>query len=82
MWNFGNELPLGDQLIDRLNTHMDFIRTYTYAKWNRTIPVTLAVVDNPFSYEKLYNVLRVDVFSTNAGYRGLGFSGNFLKHFL
>ena len=44
MWNFGNELPLSDQLITRLNLHMDYIRTYTYSKWNRTIPVTLAVV--------------------------------------
>ena len=32
------------------------------------------MVDDPFTYNNLYPELDVDVFSTNAGYRGLGFS--------
>ncbi len=73
MWALGNELPLGDQLIGTVNKYMNYARQYTYTKWNRVLPVTHAVVDLPPSYDHLAQYLDVDVFSTNAGYRGLGF---------
>jgi Sec-independent protein secretion pathway component TatC len=79
MWNFGNELPLDDTLITRMNGLMDFIRNYTLVKWSRLIPVTVAVVDDPHTYDHLVAAMKVDVFSTNAGYRGLNFQGNFLE---
>lgn len=74
MWALGNELPLDDQLIALLNDYMGFARVYTKQKWNRFIPCTHAVVDLPTSYDKLARELDVDIFSTNAGYRGFGFS--------
>jgi hypothetical protein len=74
MYSLGNELPLNDQgLLSLINEYISFSRNYSISKWNRSIPITLAVVDNPFSYDHLFDVLGVDVFTTNAGYRGLGF---------
>jgi hypothetical protein len=74
MWALGNELPLDDQLIGLLNDFMNYARNYTKQKWDRFIPCTHAVVDLPPSYDKLARDLAVDIFSTNAGYRGFGFS--------
>jgi hypothetical protein len=73
MWALGNELPLDDHLIGIVNKYINYGRYYTYQKWNRVIPVTHAVVDLPPSYDHLAQYLNVDVFSSNAGYRGLGF---------
>ena len=74
MWALGNELPLDDFLIGLLNKYMNYTRQYTLDRWNRSLPLTHAVVDLPTSYDKLARELDVDVFSTNAGYRGFGFS--------
>ena len=71
MWVIGNELPLQETgLVARLNNLMDFVRNYTFATWQRIIPVTIAVADDPTTYENLMSTLKVDVFSSNAGYRG------------
>jgi len=43
-------------------------------RWNRVILITSAVVDLPNSYDHLAQVLDVDVFTTNAGYRGISFT--------
>jgi hypothetical protein len=76
MWSFSNELPLAtdESLVTLLNKYIPYIRTYTTQKWNRFIPVTAAVIDIPSSYNHLVSTLDVDVFSSNAGYRGLDFS--------
>jgi len=76
MWNFGNELGVGNDpnLLNVLNNYMNFIREYTIQRWNRSIPITSAVVDLPESYNTLAAQLNVDIFTTNAGYRGLDFS--------
>ena len=42
-------------------------------KWGRTVPIISAVVDLPDSYQYLSQALDVDIFATNAGYRGLDF---------
>jgi len=75
MWNFSNELPLsGDPtLVATLNRYISYIRNYTMLKWERSVPITAAVVDIPTSYNTLVATLDVDVFSSNAGYRGLNF---------
>jgi len=75
MFSVGNELPiLADvPLRDKLNQYIAYARNYTYAKWGRTIPITHAMNDDPFSYDTIYQKLDVDVMSTNAGYRGEGF---------
>ena len=75
MWNFSNELPLADDasLVALLNKYIAYIKSYTQSKWNRFVPVTSAVVDIPTSYDNLVANLDVDIFSTNAGYRGLDF---------
>ena len=75
MWSFSNELPLAtdESLVTLLNKYIPYIRNYTQTKWNRFIPVTAAVVDIPSSYNHLVATLDVDIFSSNAGYRGLNF---------
>jgi len=57
-----------------VNDYIHFIREYTRQKWNRTIPITSAVVDLPLSYNSLAATLNVDIFTTNAGYRGVSFT--------
>jgi len=76
MWSFGNELPLvGNQaFVDQMNDYMIFIKQYTLTKWGRKVPVTTAVVDDPSSYDYLASSLEVDVFTANAGYRGVTFT--------
>ena len=86
MWALGNELPLQDPiLVPLLNDYMGYARVYTKQRWDRVIPATHAVVDLPFSYDYLAKNLDVDIFSTNAGYRGFGFSdlwdGNVYQNF-
>ena len=75
MWNFSNELPLDTDasLLALINKYIPYIRDYTFQKWNRFVPITVAVVDIPSSYDMLVETLDVDVFSTNAGYRGVDF---------
>jgi len=77
MFGFGNELPVygdGGTLVASLNQQMAYIRQYQQQKFNRTIPITNCVVDYPASYNTLVETFDVDVFCTNAGYRGYGFS--------
>jgi len=75
MYTLGNELNLlgNPRLLDQVNNYINFARNYSLSKWGRSIPFTHAIVDNPSSYNTLFASLRVDVFTTNAGYRGLGF---------
>jgi len=76
MYTLGNELNLaGDpELLTLVNTYIAFAKQYMMAKWGRSIPITHAIVDDPTTYNMLYASLNVDVFTSNAGYRGLGFS--------
>jgi hypothetical protein len=60
-------------LVTLLNKYISYIRNYTLERWGRKVPVTSAVVDIPTSYNTLMETLDVDVFSSNAGYRGLNF---------
>jgi len=56
MWTLGNELPLNannSALVATLNQRIQFARNYTLYKWNRFIPITVAVVDDPTSYHIL-----------------------------
>ena len=73
MFALGNELPLDDNLIAILNKYIAYSKSYLQQKWGRVVPITHAVVDLPPSYDHLAATLNVDVFSSNAGYRGLGF---------
>ena len=83
MWNFSNELPIYENpsLVDMLNSYIRYIIEYTAQRWNRYVPVTVAVVDIPASYDNLMARLEVDVFSTNAGYRGYDFQVSETKIF-
>jgi len=77
MWTLGNELPLSSSnpdLTDYLNQRIAFARNYTLQRWNRKLPITSAVVDDPSSYNYLVTALDVDVFTPNAGYRGPTFT--------
>jgi hypothetical protein len=71
MWAVGNELGLfmKPALRDIVNTLMDYLREYTLQKWNRIVPVTTVEVDSPGTYYQLVNQMRVDVFTSNCGYR-------------
>jgi hypothetical protein len=75
MYTLGNELPLFQDanLLAQVNHYIAYSRGYSMAKWGRSIPITHAIVDNPGSYNTLFATLDVDVFTSNAGYRGLGF---------
>eukprot|EP01119_Soliformovum_irregulare_P010507 TRINITY_DN2594_c0_g2_i1.p2 TRINITY_DN2594_c0_g2~~TRINITY_DN2594_c0_g2_i1.p2 ORF type:complete len:480 (-),score=117.42 TRINITY_DN2594_c0_g2_i1:2849-4288(-) len=84
MYMLGNELGLQlpgdnegwtDQLQNIVNNYINFARDYQLRRWGRFIPMTSAVVDYPSLYESQAAGMDVDVFTTNAGYRGLGFSG-------
>lgn len=61
------------ELLEKVNFAMDTLRNYTLAKWNRLIPATVAIVDDPTTYDFYVQNLRVDVFTTNAGYRSVYF---------
>jgi len=76
MYTLGNELNLaGDaNLLALVNHYIGFAKNYSMTKWGRSIPITHAIVDNPSTYDNLFANLNVDVFTSNAGYRGLGFS--------
>jgi hypothetical protein len=52
-----------------VNAKMQRVRERMTAIHGRTIPVTHAVVDDPTTYDFLIANLKVDVFTTNAGYR-------------
>jgi len=69
-WNVIND----NTLLQKVNMYMEFARNYSIQKWGRKIPLTHVLVDDPFEYDIMYSQLNVDIFSTNAGYRGLGFS--------
>ena len=76
MWNFTNELEVQEpELLKLLNDYIAFIKQYTMQKWNRFIPITVAVIDRPNTYDFLMQNLNVDIFSSNAGYRGFSFTG-------
>jgi hypothetical protein len=76
MFTLGNELNIANDpiLLADVNFYIGYARNYTMRKWGRKIPFTHAIVDNPSTYNRLYEQLDVDVFTSNAGYRGLGFS--------
>lgn len=76
MFTLGNELPLSSnpQLLQMVNDYIKFSKDYLMTKWGRSVPFTHAIVDYPASYNTLYEQLEVDVFTSNAGYRGIGFS--------
>lgn len=71
MYVLGNELGLFGRTDLRavVNTKMTKVREYQFQRWDRTIPVTSAVIDLPHSYEILADDLQVEVFTSNAGYR-------------
>eukprot|EP00029_Vermamoeba_vermiformis_P013208 TRINITY_DN8120_c0_g1_i1.p1 TRINITY_DN8120_c0_g1~~TRINITY_DN8120_c0_g1_i1.p1 ORF type:complete len:493 (-),score=131.66 TRINITY_DN8120_c0_g1_i1:54-1532(-) len=90
MWAMGNELNFKKNpgMLEFINKHLGMIRNITLELHNRVVPVTSAVVDDPEIYDVLVPELDVDIFTTNAGYRGpegfgtlwegdplLGFSG-------
>lgn len=76
MFALGNELDVAydPQMLDLVNEKIQFSRNYLKEKWGRKVPITDAVVDLPSSYPMLAKALDVDVFTSNAGYRGFGFS--------
>jgi len=76
MFTFGNELNLYGvpSLIPIVNNAIAYAKSYLLSKWGRIVPFTTAVVDDPPSYPTLVQALNVDVFTTNAGYRGFSFS--------
>jgi len=71
MWITGNEMNVEEDasLLGLINDKMDVIRERMKTLHNRVVPITHAVVDLPSSYEHLAQDLKVDVFTTNAGYR-------------
>jgi hypothetical protein len=75
MWIMGNEFNLfsNQDKIPFLNYWFDYVRNYTFATFQRTLPVTHAIEDYPPSYELLVKELHVDVFTSNCGYRGFTF---------
>ncbi len=75
MWAVTNEIDLrtDPELLEKVNFAMDYLRNYTLQRWNRLIPCTAALVDNPEDYEFYAQYLKVDVFTTNAGYRSVDF---------
>jgi len=72
MWAMGNELNFkkNPDMLSFINKHLGMIRNVTLDLHGRVVPVTSAVVDDPEIYDELVPVLDVDVFTTNAGYRG------------
>jgi len=81
MWQFGNELPLsvqdnnlGPTIIAKLNHFFDYARSYTFKRWMRHVPISIALVDLPSWYNTLSRDLKVDIITTNAGYRGPTYS--------
>lgn len=66
-------VTLDTDFISRINRLMQYARDYQLQKWNRVIPVSTAIIDFPASYMPLSTALQVDVFVSNAGYRGLSF---------
>ena len=75
MYTVGNEAGIATDpnLLAKVNTYIAFARQYSLTKWGRKIPFTHAIQDMPGDYENLFQNLDVDIFTTNAGYRGLGF---------
>merc|ERR1712137_686727 len=72
MWQFGNELPLtvtdnnlGPTLIAKLNHFFDYARTYTWIRWQRILPISVALVDLPSAYNELVRDLKTDIVTTN-----------------
>jgi hypothetical protein len=71
MWCLGNEMSLmtNPQLLQLVNEKMETIRETMIKIHNRSVPVRTAVVDDPTTYNFLVANLKVDVFTSNAGYR-------------
>jgi hypothetical protein len=74
----GNELNFkkNPSMITFINKHLGMIRNITRELHGRVVPVTSAVVDDPEIYDELVPIIDVDVFTTNAGYRGPEGFGN------
>jgi len=75
MFTVGNELPVASDpdILAKVNHLIGFSKQYMNSKYGKSIPITHAVVDDPTTYNHLAQALDVDVFTANAGYRGLGF---------
>lgn len=73
MWCLGNEMGLDSKpgMLDFINDKMQVVRDQMMKIHKRKIPVTHAVVDDPTTYDNLIQNLKVDVFTTNAGYRDI-----------
>jgi hypothetical protein len=71
MWCLGNEIEVDKKpdLLAIINDKIDVIHQKMKSIHNRFVPVTHAVIDDPTTYEQLAADLKVDVFTTNAGYR-------------
>lgn len=70
MYTLGNELGMMSEstsFVNNLNSLFAYARGYSLYKWNRFIPITSAIVDLPSSYVPLFQMMDVDVFTTNAG---------------
>lgn len=86
MWNVGNEIlapndvPVYSKMLARLQDVLALVKDYQSKTngdrktWTRWVPTTHAVVDLPFQYDQWLEDIDVEVFSTNAGYRGNDFS--------
>ncbi|PRP86331.1 putative 1,3-beta-glucanosyltransferase [Planoprotostelium fungivorum] len=76
MYQFGNELQFlnnDNSYVDKVNTYLDHAKNYQIQRWGRSIPVSTALIDYPPYYNSLVPALKVDVITTNAGYRGFDF---------
>jgi len=73
MWCLGNEMGVDKKptLLDLVNKKMQVVRDKMKSIHNRSVPITHAVVDDPSTYDFLIANLKVDVFTTNAGYRDI-----------
>lgn len=63
----GNELGLDNNpaLLNLVNRMMHKVRWYTFQYWNRTVPVSTALIDNPDTYDRYIRELDVDFFTIN-----------------
>ncbi|PRP81615.1 hypothetical protein PROFUN_01122 [Planoprotostelium fungivorum] len=83
LYTFGNELQFSSRdqaYIDKINSFIDYARSYQNTKWNRKIPFTVALIDIPNWYSTLVNGLHHDIVTTNAGYRGFDFTDLWSSH--
>lgn len=73
MFCLGNEMGVERKpdVLRLVNEKMQVVRDKMKQIHNRVVPVTHAVADDHTTYEYLIEHLKVDVFTTNAGYRNI-----------